>query len=364
MYFKPKNNRRQYSGAIEPASRRMSSERANTNPSSPLCEGALHLVPANSPLLKPWKMPDEVWHLIGKRMQEQIEAVQYAGASAQASINRLDKLWIESGGKIVEEDIYADENRIALECKSPVTLQDINEADKATGTPGLTEGSSQSISQSTSRSNSIQQIQSFGLGIDTKSSSTNSAGFDDETSRMSPFELSPPASTLRSSSSGGRATRSTSEATFKLPDLSTLDISNSEYKPRRGTVSGFSPTPEGFITPARSTFVYRWRAELDYLRTDPLVTMRHGIDQICIEWEQTKREDTHQHAEFLARDSTEDYPQEKIPQSVRDYDRWTKVRSGMEQWITDKRKLVQQLTEKAEGYEGGVICRWGTTRKT
>jgi hypothetical protein len=364
MYFKPKNNRSRFSGFVEPYSRRMSFERSQTSPSSPLCEGAMHLVPADSLLLAAWKIPSELWCMIGKRMREQIEAVQYAGASVQASINRLDKLWIESGGKITEEDIYEEENRAASECKILVTLRDIHLGFTTADTPGLTESSSQPISQSTSRSNSFRHMPISGLGIDLKSSAPSSPGLSVETGLVSPYELSLPPLSHQGPGQNGRLTRSVSEVPIKLPDLSVLEISTSEYKPRRGTVSGFLPREEEFITPARSTIVYRWRAELEYLRTDSLVALRHGLDQIFNEWEQTKRDDNNLQLEYVNRNTGTDYSQARIPHSIRDPEGGMKFKDGMDQWLAEKRKLVQELTEKAESYEGGVICRWGATRRT
>jgi hypothetical protein len=117
------------------------------------------------------------------------------------------------------------------------------------------------------------------------------------------------------------------------------------------------------IPPARSHGVYRWRAELQHLRDEALVRLRHTTRQVRVEWSEWVRNEEETGAEYgyRVRGSANIGAQtQAAPVCDADPEKWDHLVTEMSGWLRTKEAKVVDFNNRAKTFEGGVVLGWGT----
>jgi hypothetical protein len=334
------------------------------SPRPPLPQDAnANAITYDAKYLDQWAMDSKLWEEVPEKMHQYIKDFQHAGAAALTSFERLDKLKEAANGKVVDTDNSNDDQN---------TIDNIREI-RVERTPSLSSMPSLSSSNYHSRSASLELLAMV--------QADPSSPFDAEPAmvpnspavgeKMSPLDITSSPSLGSYFSPTSKEVESLDEHSGELAKaMAGLDtgINPPKLGTRRDTISSSSSTTtqENYVPPASKPIIHRWRAELDHLKSETIVKLRHSFRKITVEWRALQAteeyradhyyESTMMTREKLVRGSI-------TPPSLHNPENWNRMVIAMDRWIWEKNELVHDCEKRAEGLHGWVVLGWGTKER-
>lgn len=307
--------------------------------------------------VKSFYMPGRLWVVLPNDLRPTVISMQHFGAAVITAIKKLERQQTQLRNN-ANEEFVADFEEDSVSSSDYSGLGLGMRSDELR-TPSLTSVCSLALSTASSRRNSnTAWFEAVGRdpriidALDSPYAATPGTS-------MSPLELSPKTSMpLYPDTPRPRFRAQSGLPTAVLDQPTNLELSPGPRRRATFALGSSRIDEEQFTSPAVDPKTYRWRAQIDELRTNWLVELRHGYRKVEGNWnvmvtgeESQAALYRHNTAEFLS-DSND------IPVSIQEPGEWAGLKDMMQLWLIDLKMQVDELVEKANSFTGGVTLGW------